>query len=160
MARKQEIIPEYGTVVMKGKTYYRTRITDADGKKASIYGETPEEVFHKVKAAKKQIAEAIFRKENPTVAEYSEKWLAMQSAVVRPNTLKGYRDAIQKHIVSKIGYMYMDEVTADDLKLLMVPVSKCSASLYGTVNMLIKCIFYSAERSKVISLSMVNGLLR
>jgi len=151
MARKQEIIPEYGTVVMKGKTYYRTRITDADGKKASIYGETPEEVFHKAKAAKKQIAEAIFRKENPTVAEYSEKWLAMQSAVVRPNTLKGYRDAIQKHIVSKIGYMYMDEVTADDLKLLMVPVSKCSASLYGTVNMLIKCIFYSAERSKVIS---------
>ena len=27
-------LPEYGTVMMKGVQYYRTRITDADGKES------------------------------------------------------------------------------------------------------------------------------
>ena len=47
--------------------------------------------------------------------------------------------------------MYMDEVTTDDLRLLLVPISKQSASLYSKMNMLIKCVFYSAEESKIIS---------
>lgn len=34
--------------------------------------------------------------------------------------------------------------------LLMVPVSKKSKGLYGTVNMLVKCVFYSAVESDVI----------
>lgn len=35
-------------------------------------------------------------------------------------------------------------------ELLMVPVSKMSKGLYGTVNMLLKCVFYSAIESDVI----------
>ena len=31
-------LPEYGTVMMKGVQYYRTWITDADGKRVAIYG--------------------------------------------------------------------------------------------------------------------------
>ena len=30
MARKRYAIPQYGTVIMAGKEYYRTRIEDAD----------------------------------------------------------------------------------------------------------------------------------
>ena len=33
MARKRYAIPQYGTVIMAGKEYYRTRIEDADGKR-------------------------------------------------------------------------------------------------------------------------------
>ena len=43
----------------------------------------------------------------------------------------------------------MDEVTTDDLRLVLLPISKQSQSLYTLVNMLIKCIFYSAEASQV-----------
>ena len=32
MARKKKEIPTYGTVVLKGVEYYRTRIEDADGR--------------------------------------------------------------------------------------------------------------------------------
>ncbi len=35
--------------------------------------------------------------------------------------------------------------------LALVPLSKKSKGLYDTVNMLIKCIFYSAERSQLIT---------
>jgi len=37
-------LPEYGTVMMKGVQYYRTRITDADGKRVAIYGLTPRRI--------------------------------------------------------------------------------------------------------------------
>ena len=50
----------------------------------------------------------------------------------------------------RIGDMYVDEVTLDDLKLLMIPVSKMSSAVYSTVNMLVKCIFYSAEANQLI----------
>ena len=52
---------------------------------------------------------------------------------------------MEKHIVEPIGDRYrdIDEITADDLKMLMVPVSKMSKGLYGTINMLLKCVFYS-----------------
>ena len=55
-------------------------------------------------------------------------------------------------IIEPIGDRYIDEITADDLKMLMVPVSKMSRGLYGTVNMLLKCVFYSAVESDVINL--------
>ena len=75
----------------------------------------------------------------------------MRSASVRENTLSGDERAIRKYIIGAIGDMYMDEVTTDDLRLLLVPISKQSASLYSKMNMLIKCVFYSAEESKIIS---------
>ena len=36
MARKRYAIPQYGTVIMAGKEYYRTRIEDADGKRVAL----------------------------------------------------------------------------------------------------------------------------
>lgn len=150
MARQKRQIPRYGIVTVNDNTYYRTRIRDADGKLVALYGETCEELYDKVLEAKCQIEDAVFRRENPTVEEYCQKWLHMRSATVRSTTASGYAKTIQKYIISQIGTMYMDEVTADDLRLLLVPASKQSASVYSKVNMLIKSIFYSAEESHVI----------
>ena len=150
MAKKKKDIPNYGKVTHNGIEYYRTRVTDADGKRVAIYGETPDELYEKVQEAKRQIEDAIYRRENPTVADYCEKWLKIRSATIRPTTLKNYEKALGKHIIKPIGHMYMDEVTTDDLRLVLLPVSKQSQSLYNLVNMLIKCIFYSAEASQVI----------
>ena len=44
MAKKKQSVPEYGTVTRKGTLYYRTRITDADGKQVSLYATTCEEL--------------------------------------------------------------------------------------------------------------------
>ncbi len=37
MAKKKTQIPKYGAITLKGIQYYRTRITDADGKELSLY---------------------------------------------------------------------------------------------------------------------------
>ena len=44
----------------------------------------------------------------------------------------------------------MEEVTANDIRLALVPLSKKSEGLYNKVNMLLKCIFYAAERNQIL----------
>lgn len=147
---KRKAIPKYGTVVQNGVTYYRTRIEDADGKRVALYGRTREELYDKVEEAKKQIEDATFRRANPTVKEYCEKWLYMQSAHIRNTTLIDYTSKVKNYIIKPLGHMYMSDVTTDDIKLALVPASKKSVSVYRSVNMLMKCIFYSAEDSHII----------
>lgn len=158
MAKKKQSMPQYATTVIKGVEYYRTRIEDADGKRVTLYARTSEELYSKVQAARRQIADAKFRKENPTVAEYCEKWLLMQSAKVSPATLSGYSNSMRNYIIKPLGDMYMSDVTADDIRLALVPASKKSAGLYGKINMLIKCVFYSAERSQIIDHNPTAGI--
>ena len=62
MAKRRRAIPQYGTVIMNGVEYYRTRITDADGKRVALYGRTREELYDKVEEAKRQIEDFTFRR--------------------------------------------------------------------------------------------------
>ena len=158
MAKKKSDIPQYGTVMRSGVQYFRTRVTDADGKQVSLYATTCEELYKKETEARQQIEDIIFRRENPTVAEYCEKWLYMKSAKISRGTLRGYRNAMDNYIIKPLGDMYLSDVTADDIKLAMIPVSKMSQGYYSTVNMLIKCIFYSAERSNLLDYNPSAGI--
>lgn len=158
MAKKIECIPKYGTVMRKGVQYYRTRIQDADGKQVSLYATTREELYQKEMEARCQVEDIIFRRVNPTVAEYCEKWLYMQSAKISAATLKNYTTTMNNYIVKPLGNLYLSDVTADDIKLALVPVSKKSASLYNKVNMLIKCVFYSAEQNRTLDDNPSKGI--
>lgn len=158
MARKRRTIPQYGTVTRKGTQYYRTRITDADGKRVDLYALTREELYEKETEARQQVEDAVFRRKNPTVAEYCERWLLMQSAKVSASTLKGYSSKMRNYIIKPMGDMYLSEVTADDIRLALIPASKKSASLYATVNMLFKCVFYSAERNQLLNYNPSAGI--
>ena len=158
MARKKKEIPKYGTVVLKGVEYYRTRIEDADGRRVALYARTPEELLEKVEEAQRQIENAVFRRTTPTVAEYCERWLTMQSARIRPTTLIDYTSKVKNYIIEPLGHKYMAEVSSDDIKLAMVNVSSKSCSVYRSVQMLYKCIFYSAERSELLDYNPSAGI--
>lgn len=153
MGRRKKVIPKYGTVMLNGMEYYRTRIEDADGKRVALYGKTAEELYAKVEEAKRQIEEAVFRRSTPTVEEYCEKWLQMQSAHIRVTTLTDYSSKVKNYIIAPLGHKYMAEVTADDIKMALIPVSKKSSSVYRSVNMLYKSIFSSAVESNIIDVS-------
>lgn len=149
--KKTEQKLKYTVVTIAGIKYYRARRYDADGKRFDINARSVEELEKKVGETERRIEDIIFRRQNPTVKEYCEKWLEMQAAIIRPSTLRGYTYAVGKYIITPLGDMYLSDVTADDIKLAMVPVSKKAEGVYNTVNMLFKSIFYSAEHSKVIA---------
>lgn len=110
---KKKTIPQYTSVERKGIQHYRTRILDADGKQVSLYATTCEELYEKQLAARRQVQEILFHRQHPTVAEYCEKWLMMQSAKVSAATLKGYTSNMRNYVI--------------------------------------KCVFYSAERSQLLA---------
>ena len=153
MAKKKKLIPEYGTVLRRGKLYYRTRIQDADGTRIPLYAQTPEELYEKVQQAEKEIAEATFRRENPTVDEYCKKWLMMQSGRLRATTLADYESKVRRYIQKPLGKKLMSEVTPDDVKIALLPAAKKSESVYSSTQMLYKLIFTSAKESNIISVS-------
>ena len=150
MARRKPLIPDYGTVQIKGKTYFRTRISDDAGNRFALYALTREELYEKTMEAERQIENKTFRRNSPTVREYCEKWLFMKSANVRETTMIDYRSKVKNHIIAPLGDMRMGEITADDIRLALVPVSKLSASVFKSVIVLYKCIFRSALESRVI----------
>ncbi len=50
----------------------------------------------------------------------------MQSAKVSAATLKGYASNMRNYVIKPMGDMYMEEVTADDIRLALVPLSRKS----------------------------------
>lgn len=150
MAKRKKAIPQYGTVELNGIEYYRTRIKDADDKRVSLYARTPEELYEKEIEALERIENATFHRKSPTVAEYCEKWLLMQSVHIRATTLTDYTSKVRRHIIKELGQKRMADVTLDDIQLALVPVSKKSASVYKSVVILYKSIFRAAKESHVI----------
>lgn len=103
MGRKKKQIPAYGTVILNGIEYFRTRVEDADGKRVALYAKTPEKLYEKMEEAKRQIEEAAFRRATLTVAEYCERWLLMQSAHIRTTTLIDYTSKVKNYIIAPLG---------------------------------------------------------
>ena len=150
MAVKKRRIPRYGTVEINGNIYYRTIMESEDGKRIALYGKTREELYDKEMDALEKIENATFGRQTPTVAEYCEKWLTMQSVHIRATTLTDYTSKVRRHIISELGDMHMGDVTLDDIQMALVPVSKKSASVYKGVVVLYKSIFRSAKESRII----------
>ena len=151
MPKKRVPYFNYNTVSINGHEYFKAYVMNADKKLVIVYGKTIEDLCQKYEEAERRSESDAFSRRSPTVKEYCEKWLLMQSANVRTTTLIDYTSKVNRHIIAPLGHMRMAEVTADDIKLALVPVSKKSASVFKSVNILYRCIFNSAEDSKIIT---------
>ena len=151
MPKKRVPYFNYNTVSINGHEYFKAYVMNADKKLVIVYGKTIEDLCQKYEEAERRSENDAFSRRSPTVKEYCEKWLLMQSANVRATTLIDYTSKVNRHIIAPLGHMRMAEVTADDIKLALVPVSKKSASVFKSVNILYRCIFNSAEDSKIIT---------
>ena len=141
----------YSPVTINGHEYLRARIWNKEGKRVSIYGKDIEELCQKVDAAQRPAEGDVSVQNTPLVKDYCEKWLLMQSAHIRATTLIDYTSKVNRHIISSLGHKRIGEVTADDIKMALVPVSTKSASVFKSVTILLKCIFNSAEDSRIIT---------
>ena len=153
MARRRKPTFNYNEVDINGYKYLKTYVQDHDGNQTILYGKTIEELIEKVDEAKARAENNQFIRKSPTVKEYCEKWLLMQSANVRYTTMVDYTSKVRRHIIKPLGHLRMAEVTTDDIKMALVPVSEKSASVFKSVNILLKCIFDSAVESRVINIT-------
>ena len=101
---RRRMLPDYGTVSMKGTQYYRNRVTDQQGRRVSLYARTREELYQKEQEAIQQIENKTYRCSTPTVEEYCEKWLLMQSAQIRMTTLIDYTSKVKNLALLAVVY--------------------------------------------------------
>ena len=154
MARPKK--PTYEWVPSRNQ--YRKRIKDSDGKYVALYAQDPDELTRKIKEAERQIEEAVFRRDNPTVRQYAEKWLVMQAAHIRATTLADYTSKVKNYIIAPLGDRYMADITPDDVNMAITKAAEKSASIYRSVQMLYKSIFLSACKSGIIDRSPCEDL--
>lgn len=150
LSAKRNRIPKYGTVEINGHTYYRTIVTDSDGKHISLYAKTREELYDKEMDTWRQIGNTKFCRNSPTVSDYCENWLKIQAVRIRATTLADYTSKIKRYIISPLGEYRIAEITLDDIQMALIPASKLSASVYKCVVVLYKAIFRSAKENHVI----------
>ena len=153
MARPKK--PTYEWI--ESRKEFRKRIKGPNGKYIALYAQTPEELTEKIAVVQRQIEEEVYRRENPTVKDYAEKWLTMQAAHIRATTLADYTSKVKIYIIAPLGEKYMAEVTPDDIKLAISKAAEKSASIYRSVQMLYKMIFGSALENRIIDeLSLIH----
>lgn len=97
-----------------------------------------------------QIKYDTFRKHSPTVAEYCEKWLMLQSIHIRATTLTDYTSKVKRHIIAPLGNRRIAEIALDDIQMTLIPLSQLSTSVYKSVVVLYKAIFRSAKENRII----------
>lgn len=154
MARPKK--PTYEWI--ESRKEFRKRIKGPNGKYIALYAQTPEELTEKIAVVQRQIEEEVYRRENPTVKDYAEKWLTMQAAHIRATTLADYTSKVKIYIIAPLGEKYMAEVTPDDVKLAISKAAEKSASIYRSVQMLYKMIFGSALENRIIDESPCKNL--
>lgn len=154
MARSKKPTYEY----MPKRKEYRKRIKGPDGKYIAVYAQTPDELTKKLKVVQRQVEEDTYRRENPTVRAYAEKWLAMHAPRIRATTLQDYTSKVKIYIIEPLGDRYMAEITPDDVKMAIAKAAERSASIYHGVQMLYKMIFSSAVKSNIIDRSPCEDL--
>ena len=115
---------QFGTFTTNGIEYYRTRIKDQDGKRITLYAKTVDELSEKVAEVKEQIENKTFCRTTPTVKEYCEKWLLMQSANVRQTTLTDYTSKVKNYIIKPLGDIHIADLTLDYIRMALIPASK------------------------------------
>ncbi len=69
MAARRMMLSDYGTVSMKGTQYYRTRVTDQQGRRVSFICKNERELYQKEQEAIQQIENKTYRRSTPTVEE-------------------------------------------------------------------------------------------
>lgn len=149
MARPRK--PQYEYV--EKLSLYRKRIKDADGKYVAIYGKTPDELTAKLRDVEQQIKEARYNAENPTLLDYSNKWIEMHRHSVTHRTMVDYEYIIRTYIQAPLGHRRISEITNDDIKTALSIAAQKSESVHRKAVMLYKQIFESAVDSNLIDQS-------
>ena len=139
---------------------YRKRIKDADGKYVAVYGKTTAELEANLEEATARIQQLRYNADNPTLTDYSNKWIEMHRPAVRERTMVDYCYIIRTYIQAPLGHRRMSDITQDDIRLALSLASDKSESVHRKAVMLYKQIFDSAVDSHIIEESPCKKLYK
>lgn len=121
-----------------------------------FYGQTPEEALASRDEYKRQEAAGEYRKENPTVQQYADKWLPLHKSGVSEKCYNDYRKQLDA-LVDAIGESYLKDVSVDDAASVWKHYQGYSASTIHRAKMLYTALFDSAVENDLIKKNPFRG---
>ena len=113
-----------------------------------FYGYTPDEALDARDDYKRQEATGEYRKENPTVEEYAEKWLPLHKSGVSKKCYADYQKQLEA-LTDVIGEKRLKDVTVDDAAAVWKHYAGYSASTVKRSKMLFTALFDSAIENDI-----------
>lgn len=115
---------------------------------SSPWAKDERECFEQKEAYKKARDAGRLLAGHQTFKEYTGTWLPIHKAGVGDSTYNQYA-AILDRVIKKIGHLYLDQITADDITALYASFKGSSASYLAKVKNLTRAIFDSAIAARL-----------
>ena len=148
----------YSKCTIDGYNYYKVQISMPNGKRKTLYGKTIAELREK-EAAFREEMKKLPGKSTYTVAQYAALQLELFQPHIQRGTYIGYEEKIRLYIAAPpLGDKLIADVTPDDISRALTRVAPLSESTYRGVVMLLRRIFGTARRNRLISDDPTDGI--
>jgi hypothetical protein len=98
------------------------------GQKYSITSKDPEDVMAKIESFKKQVDSGVVD-DNTTLWQYIQRWYPLRVAGLRPKSKEAVSNAVNNHILPKLGNLPFRDVKPMHIDELMAGLATLSSSL-------------------------------
>lgn len=126
---------------------YQKKVTLSDGRQKLVYGRTIAEVNQAADALRDQDRQGLVVGDTTTVDEWAKTWITTYKSGLRENTLSGYRNAYNVHILPYIATMQLKEVRPVHIREVMKAVSGFSEDLQRKVLNTMRQLFATARQN-------------
>lgn len=154
MATKRRGAQGTGNIRQRPDGRWEARYTYQDEfgatKRGSVYGATQRECRQKLTAILKAVDEGSYRKEpRITVEQWMNEWLRTYCTQLRESTVVDYQGKIARHIIPRIGSVYLSALTPMQVQRFVNALSDSGLSAKTVKN--IHGILHSALKQAVLS---------
>ncbi len=138
-----------GSIDQRSDGRWRAYVTLPDGKRKYLYGKTRQEVVRKLSAAKRDLERMhTLPDERTTVEDFLKIWLDGITPVMRPQSMRRYRQAMEDHVMPVLGRRRLTQLLPEDVQRLYAQklASGLSAPTVRIVHFVLHRALRDAER--------------
>ncbi|OUP02648.1 hypothetical protein B5F36_10485 [Anaerofilum sp. An201] len=137
---------------------YQRKITLSDGRQKIVYGRTLAELARAEAEARDADRSGLQVGDHTLVGEWAKIWLETYKSNLRPNTVRMYRGAYNKHIMATLGGMELQSVRPVHIRAVMAKVADKSESLQHKVLLTMRQLFAEARRNHLVAADPTEGV--
>lgn len=129
---------------------YQKKVTLDDGRQRIVYGRTIAEVNQAADALREQAHRGLAVGDTTTVDAWAKIWFATYKSNLRANTLAGYRNAYNNHILPRLAALRLQDVRPVHVQAVMLDVGGLSEALQHKVLNTMRQLFATAYQNGLV----------
>lgn len=133
-------------------------VTLSDGRRKMVYGRTIAETNQAADALRDQDRAGLIVGDTTTVNEWAKTWITTYKAGLRNNTLQGYRNAYNNHILPHIATMKLQDIRPVHVRQVMKAAAPYSEDLQHKILNTMRQLFTTARQNGLMLKDPTEGI--